>query len=44
MHPQPGVLRERDKRVVLVVLLEIHLDWDVVGDGPDDAVDPWNRR
>jgi hypothetical protein len=37
------MLRERDECVVVVVLLEIHLDGDVVGNRSDNAVDPRDR-
>ncbi len=38
VHPQPGVHGNRDQGVVVVVLFEVHLDRDVVGDDADDAV------
>jgi hypothetical protein len=38
MRPQPGMFGDRDQRVVVVVLLEVHLDRDVVGGGCDDSV------
>ena len=44
MHPQPRMRCDRDQRVVVVVLLEIHLDGDVVGNRPDDPVHARNRR
>jgi hypothetical protein len=43
VHPQAGMLREWDQCVVVVVLLEIHLDRDIVGNRSDNAVDSGDR-